>query len=274
MQSPSLSEAAAVPRTCAHCGASGTTRFCGECGHALESVAVPGLLRETAAEVLGVEHGMLGTLRDQLIRPVRVYRAHLEGNADGYVRPIKLFFLLAGLYMLLLSVVRPLNFDISELMRGATFSAGPEGAHALSELLEKRGLTQDVLNERVQSRMNTATPLAVALTLLPMAFLLRLMRRDRPFREHVMFLLTFSNSVWLVSILSLPLFWKFEGATSVLMQVVAYAYVGLGFFAYYQSRTRLRTAGRFAVYMVTDLVLSLLVGYLLMAGVLLTVLYL
>lgn len=274
MQSQPAIEASAAPRTCAHCGAAGTTRFCGECGHALDSVAVPGLLRETAAEVLGVEHGILGTLRDQLIRPVKVYRAHLEGNAEGYVRPLKLFFLLAGLYMLLLSLVRPFAFDIDELLRGATASAGPEGAKALAAMLQERGLTQELLNERAQSRMNTATPLLVALALLPMAALLKRMRPGRPFREHVMFVLTFSNSVWLASILTLPLFWKFIGGATVLMQLVGYAYVGLGFFAFYPSRTRLRTAGRFTVYMAVDVLLSIVLGYALAVGVLLTVLYL
>lgn len=269
MQSQPALEASAVPRTCAHCGASGTTRFCGECGHALESVPVPGLLRETAAEVLGVEHGILGTLRDQLIRPVRVYRAHLEGNADGYVRPIKLFFLLAGLYMLLLSLVRPMTFRIDELMRGA----GPEGARALATVIQQRGLTEALLNEHFQSRMNTVTPLAVALALLPMAALLRRMRPERPFREHVLFLLTFSNSIWLLSILMLPLYWKFAGGATAVLQLLGYVYVGLGFFAFYQARTRLRTVGAFAVYVVTDLALSLLLGYLLMVGVLLTVLF-
>lgn len=273
MQPQPAPQASAALRTCTHCGAAGTTRFCGECGHALESVAVPGLLRETAAEVLGVEHGMLGTLRDQLIRPVKVYRAHLEGNGQGYVRPLKLFFLLAGVYMLLLSLVRPFAFDIDELLRGATASAGSEGAQALAAMLERRGLTQEVLNERAQSRMNTATPLVVALALLPMAGLLKWMRRERPFREHVMFVLTFSNSLWIASILTLPLFWNFLGGATVLMQLVGYAYVGLGFFAFYPSQTRLRTAGRFTVYMAVDVLLSLLFGYALAVGVLLTVLY-
>ncbi|HEX6040458.1 DUF3667 domain-containing protein [Longimicrobium sp.] len=274
MQSQPPAEASVVLRTCAHCGARGTTRFCGECGHALESVPVPGLLRETAAEVLGVEHGIVGTLRDQLIRPVAVYRAHLEGRAEGYVRPIKLFFLLAGLYMLLLSLVRPIAFEISELMRGAAVGGGAEGARTLAAILERRGLTQELLNERMQSGMNTATPLVVALALLPMAGLLKLMRRERPFREHVMFLLSFSNSVWLMSILTLPLYWLSQAGATVLMQVIAYVYMGLGFFAFYASRTRLRTAGLFAVYVVSDLVLSTLFGYALSVGVLMTVLFL
>ena len=163
-------------RVCAHCGAAGSTRFCGECGRPYDaaSSADPGLLREGVAELLGIEHGILGTLRDQLIRPVKVFTAYLEGNADGYVRPVKLFFLLAGAYMLLLSLVKPITFDLGLL----TTQSNTEWARAVTELVARKGITQEVLNERLQSRMNTTAPLVIALSLLPMAALLKAMRRE------------------------------------------------------------------------------------------------
>jgi hypothetical protein len=112
----------------------------------------------------------------------------------------------------------------------------------------------------------------VALALLPMAALLKWMRRERPFREHVMFLLSFSNCIWLASILTLPVLWKYPGTAALLQQLIGYAYVGVGFFAFYASPTRLRTSGRFAVYVAVDAVMTLFWTYLLMIGVLLTVL--
>ena len=134
-------------RTCAHCGAASATRFCGECGRPMDAApaAAPGLLRESVAEVLGVEHGLWGTLRDLLVRPVKVFDAYLSGAADGYVRPLKLFFLLAGAYMLLLSIVRPMSFDTGVLLN----SGNPEWGRALAEMMARRGLTVATLAERM-----------------------------------------------------------------------------------------------------------------------------
>ena len=262
---------AGIPaRLCTHCGAASSTRFCGECGRPMEvaPAAAPRLLRESVAEVLGVEHGLWGTLRDLLIRPVKVFYAYLDGSADGYVRPLKLFFLLAGAYMLLLSIVRPVSVDLNALLQQS-----PELGRSLVELLARRGITQTVLEERMQGRMNTATPLVIALALLPMALLLKAMRRDRPFADHVMFMLTFSNCVWLVSLLSVPLMLVAPGAVTVGVQPLAYVYLGLGFFSFYRARTRALTALKFAGYVLVDLTVTYTVGLLLLAAVLLSVLY-
>ena len=270
MQSQPALTADAALRVCAHCGAAGTTRFCGECGRPLDAVPVSkDLLRETVAEVLGVEQGLLGTLRDLLVRPVKVFHAYLHGNASGYVRPLKLFFLLAGAYMLLLSLIKPLTFDLDMLLN----QPNPEWSRAMAELLERRGITQEILNERMQARMNTATPLVIALALLPMAWLLKRMRPERSFHEHLMFQLTFSNCVWLLSILLLPLMRVASSATLLGLQLLAYAYIGVGFFTYYAARTRLRTSLKFAGYVAADMALTYAVGFLLGAGVLLTVLF-
>jgi hypothetical protein len=265
-----LADAPAV-HVCAHCGAAGTTRFCGECGR--PRAAAPdrpaGLLRESVAEVLGVEHGIVGTIRDLLIRPVKVFEAYLSGNVDGYMRPLKLFFLLAGAYMLLLSVVKPLTFDLDLLLN----QPNPDWGRALGAFMQRRGITEAVLNERMQSRMNTATPLVIALALLPMAWLLKRMRPERPFNDHVLFMLTFSNCVWLLSIATLPLMRVASQATVLGLQVLGYGYVAVGFFSFYRARTRLLTSLKFAGYVAADLLMTSLVGFVLGAGVLLTVLF-
>jgi hypothetical protein len=228
----------------------------------------PGLLRESVAEVLGVEHGMWGTLRDLLLRPVKVFDAYLHGTADGYVRPLKLFFLLAGVYMLLLSIVRPISFD-----PGVLLQQFPELSQKLAAIMAQRGITQAVLEERMQARMNTTTPLAIALALLPMALFLNAMRRDRPFADHVTFLLTFSNCVWLLSILSVPLMLVAPVAATAGVQLVAYVYVGVGFFSFYRARTRALTTLMFFGYVLADQVVTYIASMLLMFVVLLTVLW-
>ena len=120
--------------------------------------------------------------------------------------------------------------------------------------------------------MNTVAPLVVALAILPMALLLKAMRRERPFRDHVMFLLTFSNCGWLLSLLSLPLMRVAPAAAALLLQVLVYVYIGRGFFTFYRARTRAVTALKFAGYVVLDMVMTYIVGVLLLAGVMLTVL--
>ncbi|HST62241.1 MAG TPA: DUF3667 domain-containing protein, partial [Longimicrobium sp.] len=90
---------AAIPglRTCPACGALSSTRFCGECGRALDAPAAPasegtsGLLREGLSEVLGVEKGVIQTLRDLLLHPVRVIQAYWSGEGAGYVRPFRIY---------------------------------------------------------------------------------------------------------------------------------------------------------------------------------------
>jgi Protein of unknown function (DUF3667) len=273
MQSqPALTaDAPAAVRPCAHCGAAGTTRYCGDCGRPRDAAtdAKTGLLRESVAEVLGMEHGLLGTVRDLLIRPVKVFQAYLHGNADGYVRPLKMFFVLAGAYMLLLSLVKPLTFDMQLLLN----QSNPDWGKAVADLIQRRGLTQEILNARFEARMNTATPLVIAVALLPMAALLKLMRRERPYAEHVMFMLTFSNCVWLLSIATLPLLPLLSDWGGIAVQALSYIYVGIGFFAFYWSGTRMRTSLKFAGYVVADFTLTFAVGIALAAGVLLSVLY-
>jgi hypothetical protein len=258
-------------RVCVHCGAAGTTRFCGECGRALEAgpEAKPSLLREGVAEVLGMEHGIWGTVRDLLLRPGKVYDAYLRGNVDGYVRPLKLFFVLAGAYMLLLSLVRPLTFEMDHLLN----QSNPEWGKAVADLVQRRGITQQLLNERFQARMNTATPLVIALAMLPMAWLLKAMRRERPFHEHLMFVLTFNNCVWLLSIALLPLMRVASQPAILALQMLGYGYMGVGFFAFYASSSRVRTWLKFGAYVVADVALTTLAGFLLGVGVLLSVLF-
>jgi hypothetical protein len=169
--------------------------------------------------------------------------------------------------MLLLSIVRPISFD-----PGVLLQQSPELGRRLAEMMAQRGITQAVLEERMQARMNTTTPLVIALALLPMALLLKAMRRDRPFADHVMFMLTFSNCVWLVSLLSVPLMLVAPGAATVGVQLLAYGYIGVGFFSFYRAQTRALTALKFFGYVLADLTVTYVVGLLLLAAVLLSVL--
>jgi hypothetical protein len=267
-----------TPQTCPQCGAAGTTRFCGECGHPLSAAPsgdLRALVREGAAEVLGLDRRLVATGRDLLLHPARVVKAHLAGRGNAYVHPLKLFFFLGGLYMLCLAWLLPFSFDAIAADRNSLtrFVYGATNAAELRRVFAKRGLTAEVANARFQERSNTATPLVTALALVPLALILRLLQRDRPLRDHITFLLVISNAVWLVSFLTLPLLLLNETAAVIATMVGMYLYLGIGFFAVYPARTRSRTAVRFAAFAVSDLVITSLVSALLSAAILASLFY-
>lgn len=249
---------AAVPglATCPDCGALNTTRFCGECGRALQAAAVaettPGLLREGLSEALGVEKGVWLTLRDLLIRPARVIEAYWSGEAVSYVRPFKLFFLLAGTYILLLSFAQPMEFDMNHLLQGDA-----EQRQKITALLAEKNITQDVLNDRFAQRLNTVLPLISALILLPLAAVLRRMKPERPLRDHVLFMTSITNAMWIACILLMPLTLLGRGYFLAGAQAVGIGYLVWGISRMYAGRTRALTVARAFGFVVADYLLTI-----------------
>jgi hypothetical protein len=260
---------AAIPgqRTCPDCGAHSHTRFCGECGRALEAPSTEstaGLLREGLSEALGVEKGVFQTLRDLLIRPVRVIQAYWSGEAMEYVRPFKLYFLLAGTYILLLSFVQPMEFKIDDLMQ----QPNPEQNRVIAELLREKGITQAVLNDRFAQRLNTVLPLVSALLLLPLAALLRRMQPQRPLRDHVLFMASITNATWLACILLLPLSLLGRAPFLVGAQLAGLGYMVWGLARMYPGTTRTRTGLRVAGFILANYLLIIPVVLLMQIAVL------
>jgi hypothetical protein len=265
----------AVLRTCSACGTASSGNYCGECGARIgaDIAAAPQLtrqevgglmIRQEAIDLVGLDRRLGATIRDLLLHPTRVVAAHLGGDANSYVPPLKLFFTLAGLYMLLLSWIQPFSFD-PEALR--TLGLGSEHAGRLGSLLRERGITIATFNERVQSRMNATVPLGVALGLLPMVWVLRVLDRRGTAHENLIFMLTFSNAIWLMSLLLLPFALWFPKPHELAMYVVTYAYLGVGFFAFYATPSRARTAFRFSAFVLADLIVTFVCGIVLMSAV-------
>lgn len=252
-------------RACAACGAATHTRFCGECGEPVSEspTTTRSVLGQGVAEAVGWERRILPTLRDLLLRPVAVARAHIAGDGR-YVPPLRMFFLLGGLYMIALSFAQPYAFTLDALVTHGIL--GGQELVEVREVIRSSGLSEALVNERFQQRVNTAMPLIVAVAIIPMAWLLGLFGRGRPFHEHVLFMLTFSGTVWLVSFLLLPLARIDVGLHSAALLAVAYVYIGVGFFAMYPGRTRRRTVARFAGFVLADIALSSLINLLLLLG--------
>ncbi len=221
------------------------------------------LVRETTVEALGLDRRILASLRDLLLHPARIVIAHVEGRAAGYVSTLKLFLFLGGLYMLCLSLVKPYSFDQQELIQAGL---DPSRATSLQRMLTEHGLTVDEANDRFQGRMNAVTPFVTALALVPLALFLGVLHRGRPMRDHLTFLLVASNSVWLISLLLLPLAVVNRPAHSTISILATYVYLGIGFFAVYRGARGARIA-RFAAFAVVDFLISAAIGVLLAAAV-------
>jgi hypothetical protein len=91
---------------------------------------------------------------------------------------------------------------------------------------------------------------------------------DRTFHVHPRRI----ERVWLYSLLLLPLALVSVRFHQLIIAFPLYLYLGIGFFAHYRAATKLRTAGRFAVFTVTDIVLSLVLSTVMFVVVYLSVL--
>jgi hypothetical protein len=231
------------------------------------------LVREGTAEVLGLDRRLIATARDLLLHPTRVVAAHLQSSANAYVHPLKLFFALAGLYILVLAWLQPLNFDaefIGQSYQGslAQWVYGGSTVDDMRRVFAEHGLTQQDAEVRFQERANATIPLATVFALLPMTMILGLMYRDRPRRDHFMFLIVMSNVVWLVSLLAVPLLFVSESAGVLAMYAGMYLYFAVTFFGTYGGQSRARTAGRFLVFVASDFVVRSLMSALLTIAIL------
>jgi hypothetical protein len=244
---------------CPVCGAIATGRFCSECGAALGvQPAGPGrALREEAVETIGFDRRLLVTLRDLLVRPIRVVRAAMAGDRRRYLPPLRLFLAFGGLYMLGLSLVQPFQFDPPSLRR---MGVREQDAARIAQHLEKKAIGVELFNERFETRMNTVAPIVTAFALLPLVPLLRAFDRRRSWAEHLMFILSASNGVWLYGLLLLPLAFASMQLYQLVIAFGLYTYLGIVFFDVYPAATRMRTLGRFAVFAVVDFVLSVVIS--------------
>jgi len=277
---PSLdSNALTVSTRCPDCGAVVDTPFCGYCGRALRDdhglAADPrAFVREGAVEALGLDRRIVTTARDTLLRPAEVIRAHLEGRGSRYLHPLKFFLLLAGVYMLVLTWLQPFSFfalaDAPDSY-GVSLTRvilGAESAEELRTVFARHGLSEEAANARFEGRMNTATPLVSALSLVPLALVLGVLWRGRPWRQHAMFLLVTWNAIWLVSLVAAPLL-RFNSTVAVFADYAGtYVYLAVSFFTFYGRRPVVPTILRFVAFVFAEITVSSVVSALLSAAIL------
>jgi len=276
------SSARAVSTACPNCGAVVDTPFCGYCGRSLrdEHTGAAGpsaFVREGAVEALGLDRRLVTTARDTLRRPADVIGAHLEGHGSRYLHPLKFFLLLGGVYMLIFTWLQPFDFFA---LADAPDSYGisltsvvldADNAEELRAVFARRGLSEETANARFEGRMNTVTPLVSVLSLVPLALVLGALWRSRSWRDHATFLLVTWNAIWLVGLVTVPLF-QFNSTVALLVDYAGtYVYLALTFFSFYGRRPVMPAVLRFVAFVVAEVTVSSVVSALLSAAILATI---
>lgn len=255
-------------RACPACGAMNATRFCGDCGRAVDAAPARTVevLKEGASELFGVDKSALRTVRDLLLHPLKVAGAVRSGNEAGYVRPFRLFFLLASVYILLLTTIQPHSFDIADQVR-------PQDMAKMVEVAAGNGISREMMNARFGQRMNMLLPLISAVLLIPLAALLRRMDRSRRLGDHVLTMASITNSMWITCILLIPLAFLGKWPFMIAAQLAGMGYISAAIIRLYPAATRVRTGLRLVGFLLADYTLTMLLSLALTLGVMISVLH-
>ncbi|HEY0024397.1 MAG TPA: hypothetical protein VGB24_15885 [Longimicrobium sp.] len=260
---------AAIPglRACPACGTMSATRFCGDCGRAVDGTPARTVevLKEGASELFGVDRSALRTIRDLLLHPLKVAQSVRGDNEEGYVRPFRLFFLLAGAYILLLTTVQPHSFELSS-------QATPEQLATMAKVAAGHGISPEMMNARFGQRMNMLLPLISAVMLIPLGALLRRMDRSRPVGDHMLMMASVTNSLWITCILLIPVAFLGKWPFMIAAQLAGIGYISAAIIRLYPGATRVRTGLRLVGFLLAYYTLTMLLSIALSLGVMISVL--
>jgi hypothetical protein len=96
---------------CPSCGAPIEEAFCGACGEgAPRRITFGGAAGELKDQLVGLDFGIVHTVRDLFVDPGVLLRGYLSGRRQRVTRPFKFLFLMATLYVL---VVTALDVQVS-----------------------------------------------------------------------------------------------------------------------------------------------------------------
>ncbi len=107
-----MTQAAEHPAHCRNCGAAAPGKFCPECGQETR-VALPTvreLMRDAAGHIVAFDSRLWRSLYSLLFRPGLLTVEYLHGRRKRYVRPARLFFVIA---VLMFAVIRLVSNPIS-----------------------------------------------------------------------------------------------------------------------------------------------------------------
>ena len=95
---------AAEEPPCASCGAPLDGPYCSSCGQAVAApIAVRRVAGDLKEQLVGLDYRALATVRELFVAPGAMLRGYLAGRRQPYTNPLKLLFLSASLYLLVVT---------------------------------------------------------------------------------------------------------------------------------------------------------------------------
>lgn len=198
--------------TCPTCGEAITQQFCPACGEQKfdrHSFSFRHFARHAAHELLELDSKILRTVRYLFTRPAFVTAEYLAGKRSRYANPFRFYVLCFAVSTLLTSSYR------SVLDFNTIINADKAGAmkHALNKLAKRKGLSEEVLIDRLNEHLHFYYEGSKILNALVMACLLAIFYRKRKwyFGEHAVTSFYFLSFTLLLAIVKWP-FWLALGA--------------------------------------------------------------
>ena len=133
---------------CINCGTDGEGTFCQQCGQKLQ---IPRLTfkqfgRDILDRVLGLEGMLPRTMKGLSSNPGRVIREYVKGNRKRYVNPVSYYFVMFGVYLLMLSL---LNIDLADMINAKAIQESVGGAVGDGEVTVDQAQMQSEINQQV-----------------------------------------------------------------------------------------------------------------------------
>lgn len=221
---PDAPPAAPAP-ACLNCATPLAGPFCAACGQSAatpERVTARSLWTNFRVGTLGLDRGLLVTVRDVLIRPGEVALTFVEGRRRTYVHPVAFLFVAYGVYAVVFGLIET---QLMDAMTASMPAANPALSAAENEAAAAFGLAF------MRFAVTYAAYLSV-LTVLPFGLLLRtlLPASGRTVAECAVFALTVEAGVALVLGLVLnPLSaWTGSFGIAFLAYVLYFVLTGIG----------------------------------------------
>lgn len=167
--------------------------YCSRCGEKRrdrDDWKLSSIAGETFAEITNLEHSkLLQTFRLLVFKPGQLTREYWNGRRKSFLGPVKLYFVLFALTLILYSIHRPTAvYDVRTLA-----AADPRGnvPKVFDRLANERAVSMEQivqeLNSRWQSYLSLSQPAYPLFVALALKLLLR--RRTLYFAEHLIFAL-------------------------------------------------------------------------------------
>ncbi len=259
--------APAPPRApaCLNCAVPLAGPFCAACGQSAatpERVTARSLWTDFRVGTLGLDRGLLVTVRDVLTRPGEVALAFVEGRRRTYVHPVAFLFVAYGLYAVVFGLFET---PLIEAMKASMPAANPALSAAQNEAAAASGLAF------LRFAVTYGAYLSI-LTVLPFGVLLRklLPASGRTVAECAIFAVTVEAGVALVLGLVLnPLSaWTGSFGVAFLAYVLYFVLTGIGASEFFGRQPRalaralVAQALALVVYLVIVTTVSAVVGLL------------